>query len=186
MHKFQVYSLMNFDICTDPWNYHLSPDINHHWGNSLTVQWLGLQALTAEGPGLIPGRGTKIPRAMCGQKKKVTEVCLSLERCAQESLLWPFPHLRVSYFSQILGLGKGWAFVSHLSYFLLPIFSYAFMGDKGLPFSTKKIPRSGVIEVHLLSDSRGDKGFWNPKFAGQNEGSTKGLRSAEGFLGFFG
>ena len=68
--------------------------------------------------------------------------------------------VRVSYFSQILGLGKEWAFVSHLSYFLLPIFSYAFMRDKGLPFSTKRIPGSGVIEVHLLSDSKGDKGFW--------------------------
>lgn len=90
----------------------------------------------------------------CGQKKKVTEVCLILERCAQELLLWLFPHLTVSYFSQILELGKGWAFVSHLSYFLFPISSYAFMGNKGLPFSTKKIPRSRVIEVHLLSDSK--------------------------------
>ena len=32
------------------------------------VQWLGLCAFTAEGPGSIPGRGTKIPQAgQCGQ-----------------------------------------------------------------------------------------------------------------------
>ena len=40
-------------------------------GNSLAVQWLGLHALTAEGPGSIPGRGTKIPQAVWhGQKKQ--------------------------------------------------------------------------------------------------------------------
>ena len=67
---------MNFDICTDPWNYHLSPDINHHRGNSLTVQWLGLQALTAEGPGLIPGQGSKIPQAsQSGQNKEKENHC---------------------------------------------------------------------------------------------------------------
>ena len=33
-------------------------------GNSLAVQWLGLGAFTAVGPGSIPGRGTKIPQAM--------------------------------------------------------------------------------------------------------------------------
>ena len=31
-------------------------------GNSLAVQWLGLQALTAEGPGSIPGWGSRIPQ----------------------------------------------------------------------------------------------------------------------------
>ena len=30
--------------------------------NSLAVQWLGLCAFTAEGPGLIPGWGIKIPQ----------------------------------------------------------------------------------------------------------------------------
>ena len=30
------------------------------------VQWLGLGASTAEGPGSIPGRGTKIPQATQG------------------------------------------------------------------------------------------------------------------------
>ena len=32
-------------------------------GNSLVIQWLGPCAFTADGPGLIPGRGTKIPLA---------------------------------------------------------------------------------------------------------------------------
>lgn len=37
-------------------------------GNSLVVQGLRLCALTTLGPGLIPGWGTKIPKAMwCGQ-----------------------------------------------------------------------------------------------------------------------
>ena len=31
--------------------------------NSLAIQWLGLHTFTAVGPGLIPGRGTKIPHA---------------------------------------------------------------------------------------------------------------------------
>ena len=40
-------------------------------GSSLAVQWLGLSASTAEGLGLIPGRGTKIPQATWwGQKKR--------------------------------------------------------------------------------------------------------------------
>ena len=38
--------------------------------NSLALQWLGLCAFTAEGPGSIPGWGTKIPLArQLGQKK---------------------------------------------------------------------------------------------------------------------
>ena len=41
------------------------------FGNSLAVQRLGLCALTAEGPGSIPGRGNKISQAaQRGQKKK--------------------------------------------------------------------------------------------------------------------
>ena len=43
----------------------------YNTGNSLAVQWLGLRAPTAEGVGLIPGQGTKIPQATRrGQKKK--------------------------------------------------------------------------------------------------------------------
>ena len=37
--------------------------------NSLVVQWLGLGALTAEGPSLISGQGTEIPQ-LCGSAKK--------------------------------------------------------------------------------------------------------------------
>ena len=37
--------------------------INVQPGTSLAVQWLGLHGLTAEGPGSIPGWGTKIPQA---------------------------------------------------------------------------------------------------------------------------
>ena len=43
-------------------------------GNSLTVQWLGLQAFTNVGLGLIPGWGTKILQAtQCGQGKNKLE-----------------------------------------------------------------------------------------------------------------
>ena len=33
-------------------------------GNFLTVQWLGLSAFTAVGPGSIRGQGTNIPQTM--------------------------------------------------------------------------------------------------------------------------
>ena len=40
-------------------------------GHSLVVEWLELHAFTAEGPGSIPDRGTKIQQAArCSQKKK--------------------------------------------------------------------------------------------------------------------
>ncbi|CAN0499760.1 unnamed protein product [Rangifer tarandus platyrhynchus] len=43
--------------------------INIHPGSSLVVQWLGLHALSAEGPGSIPGWGIKIPqKAQHGHK----------------------------------------------------------------------------------------------------------------------
>ena len=45
------------------WKITYQTFLNGYLGNSLTVQWLGLQALTAEGPGSIPGWGTKIPQA---------------------------------------------------------------------------------------------------------------------------
>ena len=38
-------------------------------GNSLAVQWLGLQALTAEGPGLIPGQGQKVHKPHSAAKR---------------------------------------------------------------------------------------------------------------------
>ena len=42
------------------------------FGTSLAVQWLRLCASNAEGAGLIPGQGTKIPHAVqhCQKKKK--------------------------------------------------------------------------------------------------------------------
>ena len=41
-------------------------------GNSLAVQWLGVGTFTAEGPGSIPGQGTKIPQqaTWCGKKER--------------------------------------------------------------------------------------------------------------------
>ena len=40
-------------------------------GKSLVVQWVGLQAFTTEGMGLISGQGTEIPQGMqCDQKEK--------------------------------------------------------------------------------------------------------------------
>ena len=57
--------------------------MNYH-GNTLAVQWLELRALTGEGPGSIPGGGTKIPQApQHSQKKKkgiITEI-LPIKRC---------------------------------------------------------------------------------------------------------
>ena len=46
-------------------------------GNSLAVQWLGLGALTAGAPGLIPGRGAKIPASHKAQPKKEKKKKLS-------------------------------------------------------------------------------------------------------------
>ena len=37
------------------------------------VQWFGLHAFTAEGPGSIPGWGAKIPRAACREAKRKKE-----------------------------------------------------------------------------------------------------------------
>ena len=37
------------------------------------VQWLGLLATTAGGPGSIPGLGTRIPQAAQPEKKKIKE-----------------------------------------------------------------------------------------------------------------
>ena len=42
-------------------------------GNSLAVQWLGLCASTAGGPGSIPGRGTEIPQATRHSQKQKKE-----------------------------------------------------------------------------------------------------------------
>ena len=42
-------------------------------GNSLVVQWLGLHALTADGPGSIPGRELKSHKLRSVAKKKINE-----------------------------------------------------------------------------------------------------------------
>ena len=42
--------------------------------NSLAVQWLGLGAFSAKGPGSIPGRGTKIPQAVQRSQKQKKEL----------------------------------------------------------------------------------------------------------------
>ena len=43
-------------------------------GNSLVVQWLGLCAFTAEGPGSVSGQGTKIPQATQHSQKKKKKI----------------------------------------------------------------------------------------------------------------
>ena len=43
-------------------------------GNSLVAQWLGLCAVTPDGPGSVPGWGTKIPQAMAQPEKRTREV----------------------------------------------------------------------------------------------------------------
>ena len=54
-------------------------------GNSLAAQWLKLCALTAKGPGSIPGRGAKIPQATrCGQKKKKKKNNLKKRKCLSQ------------------------------------------------------------------------------------------------------
>ena len=55
------------------------PTVEVRRGNSLVVQWLGLRAFTAMGPGSIPGEGTKIPQAerLSQKKKKVRRVGIS-------------------------------------------------------------------------------------------------------------
>ena len=58
-------------------------------------QWLGLQASTAPGPGLITGRGTKIPQAMWNsQKTNQRKGCQKQEPLA--AITDPFPFSRCS------------------------------------------------------------------------------------------
>ena len=63
-----------------------------NWGNSLEVQWLGLQALTAEGPGSIPGQGTKIPQSHkphdAAKKKKRNRYKDILRLTNTQSICW--------------------------------------------------------------------------------------------------
>ena len=69
-------------LLPDPWNkantavkqvtriFGFPADIKVIFGDSLVAEWLGLCASSAGGTGSIPGWGTKIPQAACGQKKK--------------------------------------------------------------------------------------------------------------------
>ena len=46
-------------------------------GTSLAVQWLGLCAFTAKGPGSVTGQGTEIPQAtQHGQKQKRVKLAM--------------------------------------------------------------------------------------------------------------
>ena len=48
-------------------------------GNFLVVQWLGLQAFSAEGLSSVPDWGAKIPQAIqYGKRKKKMEIYFSL------------------------------------------------------------------------------------------------------------
>ena len=49
-------------------------------GTSLAVQWLGVCALTAMGPGSIPGWGTKIPQAAWRSQKEKKDVLPDVAR----------------------------------------------------------------------------------------------------------
>ena len=55
-------------------------------GNSLVVQWLGLRASTAGGPGSIPSRGIKIPQAT--QPKKGKTKNQTIGRRNQDGSIW--------------------------------------------------------------------------------------------------
>ena len=63
---------------------------------SMAVQWFGLRALTAKGPGLIPGQVTKIPQAtQCGQKPKAIKQTTKMFPPIGpifEYDLWPLPY----------------------------------------------------------------------------------------------
>ena len=77
---FKQYSLFVSDVRYFLPNYHLSFDFAYgrflskkkvlKIGNTLAVQWLGLHAVTAEGPDLIPDQRTEIPQAVSEATKK--------------------------------------------------------------------------------------------------------------------
>ena len=55
-------------------------------GNTLAVQWLGLHAVTAEGPDSIPDQRTEIPQAVPEATKKEKQLKIVMY---VSSLLWP-------------------------------------------------------------------------------------------------
>ena len=65
----------------------------HQLGNSLVVQWLGHCALTAKGPGSIPGGGIKILHAeWSGQNNKILKKNKPLRSASQKSCYF-FAHV---------------------------------------------------------------------------------------------
>ena len=50
-------------------------------GTSLAVQWLGLCASTAGGPGSIPGQGTEIPQVMPCSPKQTNKQTKNKTKC---------------------------------------------------------------------------------------------------------
>lgn len=44
--------------------------LKEYGGNSLAVQWLACHTFTVQGPGSVPGQGTKIPSCAAQPKKK--------------------------------------------------------------------------------------------------------------------
>ena len=66
------------------------------------VQWLGIRVFTAEGPGSIPGQGTKIPKAVQHSQGKKEE-----REVRAQGFLWP--HCHQSNLSKIL-VRKGYCY----------------------------------------------------------------------------
>ena len=56
-------------------------------GNSMVVQRAGLRSFIAVGSGSIPGQGTKIPHAVCNQKKTKMKQSLRWEGHTNAGLL---------------------------------------------------------------------------------------------------
>ena len=57
-------------------------------GNSLVVQWLGLRALTAEGPDSLPGRRTKIPQVSGSSQKIIMIILMTLGGTLERDWRW--------------------------------------------------------------------------------------------------
>ena len=76
-------------------------------GTPLEVQWLRLTAFTAEGPGSIPGWGTKIPK-LCSTARKKKEKRKASCRC-------PWPHCTRSAVWDCPGPGRGCSHVGGAS-----------------------------------------------------------------------
>ena len=77
-------------------------------GNSLEVQWLGLVAFTAEGPGSIPGQGTKVPKvAQHGQEKKKCHKLGEKSLVLQKRMFREGPQGEQDVLSQLAGGAHG-------------------------------------------------------------------------------